>query len=63
MWASSSQAENTGEQHSRNRDSIAPKKPENRIQSTALRAHRFTSDERFFRISIVVHQKAAQRGF
>jgi hypothetical protein len=29
----------------------------------AVRAHRFTAEERFFRISIVAYQKAAQRGF
>jgi len=35
----------------------------NQIESVAVRAHRFTAEERFSRISVVAYQKAAQRGF
>jgi hypothetical protein len=52
------------EQSSRDPGSMPAGNPAgNQIQSVAVRAHRFTAEERFFRISIVAYQKAAQRGF
>jgi hypothetical protein len=54
----------TPDQGSDNRLALSAESPiGNRIQSSAVRPHRFTPEERLFRVSIVAYQKAAQRDF